>query len=66
MMPTTRLIEVKTYLDPDVFEWMEQDRSQMRRTSKSRYIQECILEHKERARPSMPPRPTHDNTSRRR
>lgn len=66
MMPTTRLIEVKAYLDPDIFDWMERERAQMRRTSKSQFMNLCVLERMERLREPKGPRPTHDTTRRRR
>ena len=55
-MPSKDLIEVKTYLDKDVYDWMESERGRMRRTSKSRFIQDCLVERKERT-----PSPTHED-----
>ena len=62
MMPTTRLKPVRSYVEPAIFARMEQARSGMRRVTRSRFVEDAILEKLER----MEPRPTHDSPRRRR
>lgn len=48
MMPTTRLVPVRSYLDPTIYERMEHVRGRLRRITKSRFVEDAILEKLER------------------
>ncbi len=59
-MPTTSLEPVRSYLEPRVFERMETARSRMRKVSRSKFIEDAIVEKLER----MERIPTHEGTRR--
>jgi hypothetical protein len=61
MMPTTRLVPVRSYVEPALYGRMEQVRASLRRTSRSRFVEDAILEKVER----MEVRPTRDRARRR-
>lgn len=43
-MPSAKLIDVHGYISPDVFACMEETRLAMRRVSKSRFVEDAIVE----------------------
>lgn len=59
-MPTTTLKPVRSYLDPSIYDRMEQARAGMRKVSRSRFIEDAILEKMDR----MEQRPSHDKRRR--
>ena len=44
----TKLMPVRSYFEPTVFEWMERERKGMRRVSRSRFIEDCVIEKLQR------------------
>jgi hypothetical protein len=48
MMPSTRLVPVRSYFEPTVYERMEQARARLRRISISRFVEDAVLEKLER------------------
>ena len=48
MVPTTRLVPVRSYMEPTLYDRMEQVRARLRRTSRSRFVEDAILEKVER------------------
>lgn len=59
-MGRTRLIPVHGYFDPAIFEVMEETRKTMRRITKSRFLEDAVVEKLERMG-KYPPQPlAHD------
>ena len=44
----TKLTPVRSYFEPNVFEWMERERKQLRRCSRSRFIEDSVIERLQR------------------
>jgi hypothetical protein len=59
-MPTTSLKPVRSYLDPGIYNRMEESRAGLRKVSRSRFIEDAILEKLER----MEQRPIHERRRR--
>lgn len=53
-MPTTKLIPIRSYVEPTIFERMERVRTSLRRITKSRFVEDAILEKVERMEDSRP------------
>lgn len=58
-MPTTRLVGVRSYIEPSIYEEMEEARATMRRYSRSRFIEDAILEKVERIKALQESSPAH-------
>ena len=52
-MPSTRLIPIRIYIEPTIFERMERIRVTLRRITKSRFGEDAILEKVERMEASL-------------
>lgn len=59
-MPSIKLIDVHGYISPDVFACMEEARQAMRRVSKSRFVEDAIVEKLERMGKYPPPTLAHE------
>jgi hypothetical protein len=59
-MPSKHLVAVHGYFDPEVFEVMEEVRKGLRRITKSRFIEDAVIEKLERLGKFPPARPTHE------
>ena len=60
-MPSKHLVPVHGYFDPEVFEVMEEVRKGLRRITKSRFLEDAVVEKLERMGKYPAPSPTHDN-----
>lgn len=63
-MPSRRLVPVRCYFEPAVFERIEQRRKAMRRMSRNRFIEDLIVEGLERG-DLIRPSPSSDRPRRR-
>lgn len=54
MMPSKRLKGVHSYVEPSVYQEMEEVRSGLRRISRSRFVEDAIVSHVKTLRESFP------------